>query len=71
MQHTGGMRHWHADYPAGLKMDNASPVASWRLRFAALARDLTREGVEVINATRSTALDCFPRMDLEQALCAP
>lgn len=71
MQHTGGKRHWHADYPAGMQMDNATPVVSWANRFPALARDLVREGVEVVNATRETALDCFPRMDLEQALCVP
>lgn len=67
MQHTGGLKHWHSDYPEG--MDNATPVASWRRRFEPLARDLKHDGVRVINATRQTALECFERMPLEDALC--
>lgn len=66
MQHTGGRRHWHEDYPAG---GNAAPVESWRKRFEPLARDLRNDGVTVINATRVTALECFERMPLEDALC--
>ena len=66
MQHTGGKRHWHPNYPAG--MDNATPVHAWRERFKPLARDLARAGVEVVNATRQTALTAFPRVELEAAL---
>lgn len=66
MQHTGGKRHWHDNYPAG--MDNATPVAMWRTRFGPLARDLKQDGVCVINATRKTALSAFDRMTLEEAL---
>lgn len=62
-QHTGGKRHWHADYPA--KMGNADRVKDWHKKFAALAKAVD---CEVINASRETALVCFPRMDLEAAL---
>lgn len=72
MQHTGGKRHWHEDYPAltkrGDRMDNATPVAAWRMRFEAMARDLRIRKVRVENATRQTALTCFPRVALEDAL---
>jgi uncharacterized Rossmann fold enzyme len=78
MQHTGGKRHWHPDYPSGavingevVRMDNATPVINWRGRFSALARDLERESVEVVNATRTSALRCFPQMKLEAALDLP
>lgn len=40
----------------------------WRAKFPALAADLKREGVRVINASRETALECFERMSLEEAL---
>lgn len=66
MQHTGGQRHWHGDHPDGLT--NATGVQKWATRFPALAKGLQIEGVEVINASRETALTCFPRANLEDVL---
>lgn len=62
MRRTGGRSHWHGDHPAGL--GNACGIERWAPRFAALARDLARVGVEVINCSIETALDCFPRADI-------
>lgn len=64
-QKTGGKTHWHGDHPHGL--GNAGMIDRWAGRFAELARDLG--GVAVFNATRETALTCFPRVTLEDALC--
>jgi uncharacterized Rossmann fold enzyme len=64
-QHTGGMKHWHGDHPAGL--GNAGRIERWPDKFKRLAATL--EGVEVINCSRATALTVFPRGDLESALC--
>lgn len=36
--------------------------------MAALASDLEADGVEVINASRQTALECFQRRPLEEIL---
>jgi hypothetical protein len=63
-QKTDGKAHWHGDHPRGL--GNAGAVAKWPAQFAKLAE--TVKGMEVINCTRTTALDCFPRMDLDKAL---
>jgi len=63
-QHTGGQKHWHGDHPKSL--GNAGSVQHWPMRFAGFARKLS--GVEIVNASRETALGCFPRMDLEDAL---
>ncbi|HUG56620.1 MAG TPA: hypothetical protein VL002_00105 [Candidimonas sp.] len=63
-QHTGGKKHWHGDHPKGL--GNAGSVQHWSMRFAGFARKVS--GVEIVNASRKTALECFPRMDLEDAL---
>lgn len=57
-----GQKHWHADHPYGL--GNAGSVRKWPAQFAALDMG----GVRVINASRATALDCFERMSLEEAL---
>lgn len=65
-QKTGGRAHWHGDHPAGL--GNAGNVGRWPAQFADLARKLN--GAEIINASRETALTCWPRAALEDALCA-
>ncbi|OMG88000.1 hypothetical protein [Achromobacter xylosoxidans] len=63
-QLTGGHAHWHPDHGDGL--GNAGSVAKWPAQFADLARRLS--AVRVVNASRATALECFPRQDLSQAL---
>ena len=66
MQRTGGKSHWHGDHPGS--MHKASPYTHWVRNFEALALDLKREGVEVINCSDQTALTCFPRARLEDVL---
>lgn len=63
-QKTGGRAHWHGDHPKGL--GNAGTVAKWPEQFRALIGSL--RGAVVINASRATALTCFPRQSLELAL---
>jgi len=63
MQRTGGMSHWFGDHPPGLA--NGSPYEQWVQRFDKLAADLRQEDVEVINATKETALKCFKRVPIE------
>lgn len=63
-QHTGGQRHWHGDHPRHL--GNAAGIDKWPAQFEAVLPRLA--GMEVINATRETALPYFPRMTLEEAL---
>jgi hypothetical protein len=66
MQKASGMVHWHGNHPAAINRD--CPVRSFLKNFSALAQDLNAEGVEVINATRDTALECFTRTRLEDAI---
>lgn len=54
--------HWHSDHPNRM----ASPYAKWVPMFDTLVSPLRKLGVEVINCTRSTALECFPRMTLAE-----
>lgn len=65
-QHTEGRAHWHGNHPPGF--GNAKNPHRWVDRFAQLAKVMRRQGVEVLNASRTTALECFPRVDLETAL---
>ena len=67
MQTTNGKTHWHGDHPGGL--NRHSSYKSWVKNFDTLARDLRDAGSDVINATRETALNCFKREKVEDALC--
>lgn len=63
---SGGNVHHHGDHPPSL--GNAKSMSKWFPRFDKLAADMKRLRVEVLNASRETALTCFPRIDLETAL---
>jgi hypothetical protein len=65
-QKTGGKSHHHGDHPNSL--GNAGSLKRWPRHFEIMARDAQRDGVVVLNATRETALKCFPRVSLESAL---
>lgn len=61
-QRTGGRNHWHGDHPKGLS--NCKSMPTWPKRFENLACFAREQGVEVVNASRETALTCFPRIEL-------
>lgn len=66
MQHTGDKKHWHPDHEMG------NPEAKMLKGCATLlngaAPHLAARGVDVINATRETALRCFRRVSIDEAL---
>lgn len=66
MQKTFGKTHHHGDHPKPLSQ--SGPYSYWIPNFNKLAIDLKRAGVQVINATRVTALKCFEQRSLEEAL---
>jgi len=66
MQRTGGKSHFFGDHPPGLNV--GSDYSDWCRKFDKLADDLKAKGVEVINCSRDTALQCFPRMPLADVL---
>lgn len=66
MQKTGEKSHWHGDHPPGLPND--SPLAEFARRMIQLGADLRQQGVLVINASRETAITCFERMPIAEAL---
>jgi len=63
-QKTGGKSHWHGDHPKHL--GNAGRIEAWHDEFLKLKNDFAH--VEIVNATRETALECFKRVDLGDAL---
>ena len=67
MQMTDGKQHYFGNHPYHPK-PNQGPrtpqFMSWRPHFEHIARDLKKEGVQVVNATRKTALTCFYMGDI-------
>ncbi|MGU3521563.1 hypothetical protein ACLBW2_00450 [Enterobacteriaceae bacterium C23F] len=63
---VAGGSHWHGDH-VGLDNPDAESVARWRGEFANTARSLTGK-VNIINSSRQTALKCFRRLGLDEAL---
>lgn len=59
-----GKRHWHGDHPKGL--GNALSIGDWPGQFAKVKGLM--DGAEVLNASRESALQIFPRISLEAAL---
>lgn len=64
-----GEKHHHPDHPCGMGNPLASRLPEWRRHMATLAASARQVGLEVVNASRRTALRCFPRVELEDALC--
>lgn len=69
MQPTGGLAHWFGRHPAP-DLDRRLPFSTWIPRFRDLARDLAAERVDVVNASRETALHYFRRATLAQTFAA-
>lgn len=72
VQATGDRSHWHEDHPTGdgLRLSNpdAEKYESWRGVLDGVADQLSDAGIEVINASRETALTAYRRMPIEEAL---
>lgn len=63
---AGSRRHFFGDHPVGLSNQHNFPT--WRKAFATMAEPLKALGIEVVNCSRVTALDCFPVAVLEDVL---
>jgi hypothetical protein len=62
----GQPSHWFGEHPPTLRA--YSPYEDFCVMFTMLVAPLQQVGVTVINCSRQTALTCFPRMPLEDAL---
>jgi len=66
MGRTNGQAHWFGNHPDRLRAD--SPFPAFIQRFRQMVDPLKQLGIEVINCSRHTALDCFPRAALRDVL---
>lgn len=69
MSSPAGRKHFFGDHAGAM---NVPPAFSLFIRaFNDAAPVYAARGVEIINASRSTALSCFPRQTLEKVLESP
>ena len=59
--------HWHGDHTRTMN-PNAASVARWHQHFRNIAQYAQERGVNVVNCSRYTELECFPRAQLEDVL---
>lgn len=57
----GGALHWHRDHAEPLTNSGQFEIP----QIQRLAMELAAAGIQVVNCSRRTRLECFPRMDLE------
>jgi hypothetical protein len=67
--HDRAGSHWHGDHPAPLRNNGVSSFRMMLERWPALGEALAARGIEIINCSPGSALQAFPIMSLEQALC--
>lgn len=64
-----GRQHWHD------RTRPAPPIALYQEvmlpKFATLVEPLARHGVEVVNCSPDSLIDCFRKLPIEEALCLP
>jgi hypothetical protein len=61
-----GRRHFFGDHPGDL--NRASPYRAFIRAFEEAAPIYAARGIEILNASRRSALACFPRVNLEDVL---
>lgn len=59
-----GQKHWHPDH-AGRNPGEVQ-LNTWAENFETMLPDL--DGVSVVNCSRETAIECFPRARIEDVL---
>jgi hypothetical protein len=62
-----GAAHWHPDHVMTTNPGEGQ-FQGWLPHYRTLPPDLEKAGVEVVNCTPGSALDCFPRAKLEEVL---
>lgn len=61
-------KHWHGDHGSGLRNPSESLLGRFRICFENAARPLLEHGYIVINASRRSALDNYPKMSIHAAI---
>lgn len=66
MDGPSGQKHWFGQHRGALK--RSQPFDVWIQDYMYMGRDCAQRGLRVINCSERTAIDAFPRSDLEAEL---
>lgn len=59
--------HFHGDHPQGMVNAPHQHIICWRKHMAHMAADLSKAGIQCVNASEYTELDCFPQVKMPAA----
>ena len=61
--------HWHGKHAEpDLRNPDESKVKKWHDQFSRVSDMAKKQGVNIYNCSRYTELECFEKMELEEAL---
>ncbi len=63
MKYDGGASHWHSGYP---RTGRESVLENFKRPFHALAPELARAGIKVVNLNPDSALEAFPKTSFDE-----
>jgi hypothetical protein len=63
-----GEGHFFGRHPQGLRHTRKDTYETFRMLIGTMVAPLRARGIDVVNASRKSALTCFPRVPLEEAL---
>lgn len=63
--HVSAGEHWHGRHPRGLNNPDARNTARWRRALDGVAPELSALGIEVLNASPTSALTAYPRVEFD------
>lgn len=66
MQVTDAKRHWFGEHPK--ELNRGSNYREWVQHFHKAAPFISKDSIKVLNASRSTAIGCFERVTIQEAL---
>lgn len=65
-----GETHWHGDHPIAGRDPVNNAYQTFRRSFTEAEHAITATGVKVLNCSLTSAIDTFPKVSLDEALCA-
>jgi hypothetical protein len=65
---ANGRAHWFGSHPSPLANTSPNTYAAFRKQFESLVEPARARGIQILNASTHSALNCFPKVSLAEAL---
>jgi hypothetical protein len=67
MQMSQGV-HWHGLHNVPMRNPDTIQLSQWARRLDAVAGELYRQGIDVVNCSKLSALNAYPKLTIDEAL---